>query len=199
MNKRRLIHVAILGAVPFVMVLGNSMLIPVFPQLKKAMELTQFQVGLLITVFSIPAAIVIPFAGILSDHIGRRKVIGPAMLVYGIGGLIAGGAAVLMEQPYSVVLAGRIVQGIGAGGTYLLAVALAGDLFTDSGRSRVLGILEAANGVGKVISPILGAAVALIVWWAPFFVYGILALPVAFLVWFAIDEPPIEQGRGLKG
>lgn len=198
-NKRRLIHVAILGAVPFVMVLGNSMLIPVFPQLKKAMELTQFQVGLLITVFSIPAAIVIPFAGILSDHIGRRKVIGPAMLVYGIGGLIAGGAAVLMEQPYSVVLAGRIVQGIGAGGTYLLAVALAGDLFTDSGRSRVLGILEAANGVGKVISPILGAAVALIVWWAPFFVYGILALPVAFLVWFAIDEPPIEQGRGLKG
>lgn len=199
MNKRRLIHIAILGAVPFVMVLGNSMLIPVFPQLKKAMDLTQFQVGLLITVFSIPAAIVIPFAGILSDHIGRRKVIGPALIVYGIGGLIAGMASVLMEDPYAVVLAGRIVQGVGAGGTYLLAVALAGDIFTGSGRTRVLGILEAANGVGKVVSPILGAAIGLIVWWAPFFVYGILALPIAFLVWFAIDEPPIEQGRSLKG
>ena len=78
MDKRRLLYVAILGAVPFVMVLGNSMLIPVFPQFKRAMELTQFQAGLLITVFSAPAAIVIPFAGILSDHIGRRKVIGPA-------------------------------------------------------------------------------------------------------------------------
>lgn len=199
MDKRRLVHVAILGAVPFVMVLGNSMLIPVFPQLKKAMDLTQFQVGLLITVFSIPAAVVIPMAGILSDYVGRRKVIGPAMAVYGLGGLIAGGASVLLDQPYGVVLAGRIVQGVGAGGTYLLAVALAGDLFTDSGRTKVLGILEAANGVGKVISPVLGAAVALIVWWAPFFVYGVLALPVAFLVWLFIDEPPIEQGRGLKG
>ena len=199
MDKRRLVHVAVLAAVPFVMVLGNSMLIPVFPQLKRAMDLTQFQVGLLITVFSIPAALVIPFAGVLSDHIGRRKVIAPALAVYGLGGLIAGGAALLLEQPYGVVLAGRIVQGVGAGGTYLLAVALAGDLFTGSGRTKVLGVLEAANGVGKVVSPILGAAVALIVWWAPFFVYGVLALPVALLVWFVIDEPPVEQGRGLRG
>lgn len=199
MDKRRLVHVAVLAAVPFVMVLGNSMLIPVFPQLKRAMDLTQFQVGLLITVFSIPAALVIPFAGVLSDHIGRRKVIAPALAVYGLGGLIAGGAALLLEQPYGVVRAGRIVQGVGAGGTYLLAVALAGDLFTGSGRTKVLGVLEAANGVGKVVSPILGAAVALIVWWAPFFVYGVLALPVALLVWFVIDEPPVEQGRGLRG
>lgn len=198
-DKRRLVDVAILAAVPFVMVLGNSMLIPVFPQLKNAMDLTPFQVGLLITVFSVPAAIVIPFAGILSDHIGRRPVIGTAMLVYGVGGLIAGAGLVLMDDPYGVVLAGRVVQGIGAGGTYLLAVALAGDIFTDAERTRALGILEAANGFGKVVSPILGAAVALIVWWAPFFVYGILALPVAALVWLVIKEPPIEQGRGFKG
>lgn len=174
------------------------MLIPVFPKLKQAMDLTQFQVGLLITVFSAPAALVIPFAGILSDHIGRRKVIGPALIVYGVGGLIAGGAALLLKEPYITILIGRIIQGIGAGGTYLLAVALASDLFTGKGRTQVLGILEAANGIGKVVSPIFGAAVALIAWWTPFFVYGILALPVAFLVWFVIDEPDIEQGRGLK-
>lgn len=198
MSKKRILHIAILGAVPFVMVLGNSMLIPVFPQLKKAMDLTQFQVGLLITVFSIPAAIVIPFAGLLSDHIGRRKVIGPAMLVYGIGGLIAGGASVLLQDPYITIIVGRIIQGAGAGGTYLLAVALAGDIFTDNERTQVLGILEAANGIGKVVSPILGAAVALLVWWAPFFVYGLLALPVAFFVWFSIDEPPMEKGRSMK-
>ncbi|HEY8417017.1 MAG TPA: MFS transporter [Limnochordales bacterium] len=197
MDRRRLIDIAILGAVPFIMVLGNSMLIPVFPQLKQAMNLTQFQVGLLITLFSAPAAVVIPFAGILSDHIGRRKVIAPALLVYGAGGLIAGAAALLFRDPYPVVLAGRIVQGIGAGGTYLLAVALAGDLFPGSGRTHVLGILEAANGVGKVVSPILGAAVALLAWWAPFFVYGVLAMPAALLVWFLIEEPPMEQARGL--
>lgn len=198
MDQRRPLYIAILGAVPFIMVLGNSMLIPVFPQLKRAMELTQFEAGLLITVFSAPAAIVIPFAGILSDHIGRRKVIAPALLVYGAGGLIAGVAALVLREPYPLVLTGRVVQGIGAGGTYLLAVALAGDIFSGSGRTRVLGILEAANGVGKVVSPILGAAVALLAWWAPFFVYGVLAIPAALLVWFLIDEPPIQEARGLR-
>ena len=197
MDKRRLLHIAILGAVPFIMVLGNSMLIPVLPQLEAAMELSQLQVALLITLFSAPAAVVIPFAGIISDHIGRRKVIAPALLTYGVGGLIAGGAAVLMRDPYPLVLAGRIVQGIGAGGTYLLAVALAGDIFAGSGRTRVLGILEAANGAGKVVSPVLGAAVALIAWWAPFFVYGVLAIPVALLVWFLIEEPPVKESRSL--
>ena len=37
--------------------------------------------------------------------------------------------------------------------------------------------LEAANGLGKVISPLAGAAIGLIAWYMPFFVYGILALP----------------------
>ncbi len=198
MDRRRLVHIVILGAVPFIMVLGNSMVIPVFPQLKEAMSLTQFQVGLLVTAFSAPAAIVIPFAGIVSDHIGRRKVIAPALVVYGAGGLIAGAAALLMREPYPLVLAGRIIQGIGAGGTYLLAVALAGDIFAGSGRTRVLGILEAANGVGKVVSPVLGAAVALLAWWAPFFVYGALAVPAALLVWLFIEEPPVKDERGLR-
>ncbi|MBO8141814.1 MAG: MFS transporter [Firmicutes bacterium] len=198
MNKRQLVHIAVLAAVPFVMVLGNSMLIPVFPQLRQAMDLTSFQVGLLVTAFSVPAAIVIPAAGVLSDHIGRRKVIGPALIVYGAGGLIAGLAAVLVSEPYPVVLAGRIVQGVGAGGTYLLAVALAGDIFRTGGRTQVLGILEAANGLGKVTSPILGALVGLISWWAPFFVYGLLAIPAALGVWFLVDEPPLEKGRGLR-
>ncbi|MFO7311118.1 MAG: MFS transporter [Bacillota bacterium] len=197
MDKRRLLHIAILGAVPFIMVLGNSMLIPVLPQLQEAMGLTQLEVALLITLFSAPAAVVIPFAGIVSDHVGRRKVIAPALLVYGLGGLIAGAAALLLRDPYPLVLAGRVVQGIGAGGTYLLAVALAGDIFAGGGRTRVLGILEAANGAGKVVSPVLGAAVGLISWWAPFFVYGVLAIPAGLLVWFLIEEPPIKETRNL--
>src|SRR5690625_1028512 len=153
------------------MVLGNSMLIPVFPKLKSAMDISQFQVGLLITAFSAPAAVVIPFSGALSDHVGRRTVMAPALLLYGTGGLIAGAASALMAEPYAVVLAGRIVQGIGAGGTYQLAMALTGDIFTGPERPKTLGLLEAANGLGKVVSPILGAAVALIVWFAPFFFY----------------------------
>ena len=105
MKKATAWQFAVLCGVPFVMVLGNSMLIPVFPQMKQAMNLTQFQVGLIVTFFSLPAGILIPFAGYLSDRFGRKVIIVPALFLYGFGGLVSGFAAVA-EAP-SIVLAGR--------------------------------------------------------------------------------------------
>lgn len=185
----------VLATVPFIMVLGNSMLIPVFPQLEQALNLSQFQVGLLVTAFSVPAGIVIPFAGAWSDHVGRKRVMFPALLLYGAGGLIAGFASLWLDEPYWWILAGRIIQGIGAGGTYQIALALAGDLFHGPERPKAVGILEAANGLGKVVSPIAGAALGLIVWFAPFFAYGILAIPIAFAVWLIVQEPKSKRKR----
>ena len=87
----------------------------------------------------------------------------------------------------------RIIQGIGAGGTYQLAMALSGDLIQDNERAQVLGLLEAANGLGKVVSPLAGAAIALIAWYMPFFVYGILALPIALAILFIAKEANAKQ------
>lgn len=188
MKKQMLLPFIILAGVPFIMVLGNSMLIPVFPQMERAMNLNRFQVGLIVTLFSLPAGIIIPFAGALSDHLGRKTIMVPALFVYGLGGLISGIAAIILTNPYHVILLGRVVQGIGAGGTYQLAMALTGDIFTSQERTKVLGYLEAANGFGKVLSPILGAALALISWYTPFFAYSLLAIPIAIAVCFIVEE-----------
>ncbi|MBO2520742.1 MAG: MFS transporter [Firmicutes bacterium] len=190
-----LLPFAILAAVPFVMVLGNSMLIPVFPLLERELSLSQFQVGLLVTAFSVPAGLVIPFAGALSDHIGRKRIIFPALLLYGAGGLLAGFASLWAERPFAWILAGRIVQGVGAGGTYQIALALAGDWFSGGELPKAVGILEAANGFGKLLSPIAGAALGLVAWHAPFFAYGLLALPIAGLVWLFVPESRPGRSR----
>ena len=87
MKKHTKFQVFLLCLVPFIMVLGNSMLIPVLPKIKKAVDINQFRVGLMVTAFSIPAGIVIPLAGILSDQIGRKKVMAPALIIYGSGGI----------------------------------------------------------------------------------------------------------------
>ncbi|NLL46995.1 MAG: MFS transporter [Firmicutes bacterium] len=192
LKKKTALQFAILCGVPLVMVLGNSMLIPVFPQMKQVMNLTQFQVGLIVTFFSVPAGILIPFAGFLSDRYGRKVIMVPALFVYGLGGLICGFAALFLKQPYHLLLVGRVVQGTGAGGTYQLAMALTGDTFQSSERTKALGLLEAANGLGKVISPILGSLIALLSWYAPFFAYGLLAFPIALGVWLLVPE---EQGK----
>ena len=189
MDKKLNITIIILCLVPFIMVLGNSMLIPVLPSIQKELHVDVVKVGLMITVFSIPAGIVIPFAGMLSDRVGRKKIMFPALLIYGAGGLLAGFFAITFkENAFPWIIAARIIQGIGAGGTYQLSMALAGDLIQSNERSKILGYLEASNGVGKVISPLAGAALALISWYTPFFVYGILAIPIAFLILFLVKE-----------
>jgi ACDE family multidrug resistance protein len=178
--------ILILSTVPFLMVLGNSMLIPEFPTIRTKLDINSFQVGLLITFFSAPAAVAIPFLGYLSDRVGRKIIIVPGVILYGAGGILSGLASALLKEPYFLILAGRVVQGIGAAGTAPIAMALAGDMFKTRDRSESMGILEAANGMGKVLSPIIGAAVALIVWYALFFSYAFLSLPVALLVWFLV-------------
>ncbi|WP_066638839.1 MFS transporter [Desulfolucanica intricata] len=200
MKKHQKIALASLAGVPLVMVLGNSMLIPVLPDIKSALNLTQFKVSLIITLFSLSAGLIIPFAGFLSDRFGRKKVIVPGLLLYGLGGIIAGGAAILLKQnAYTIVLAGRIIQGIGAAGTAPIAMALCGDLFSGKDRSKSLGAIESSNGFGKVLSPILGSLIGLIAWYATLLFFPIVALPIAAAVWFLVKEPDgITKDESIK-
>src|SRR5690625_3896234 len=75
-----------------------------------------------------------------------------------------------MEIPFAVILIGRILQGIGASGAMPIVLPLVGDIFRkDEEASATLGIIETSNTAGKVLSPILGSALTLIVWYMPFF------------------------------
>lgn len=190
MNARARVNFVALASVPFVMVLSNSMIIPVLPAIQSALHRSLFQVGLLITVFSFAAGLVIPVGGYLSDRYGRKLVIIPSLIVFGLGGLLCGLAPIFFSRStYTVVMIGRVIQGVGAGGTYQVAMALAGDIFRSKVRSKVLGMLEASNGLGKVVSPIMGAAAMMLVWFAPFFIYPIISGVAAILVWLLVDEP----------
>lgn len=188
-KSKNILPFAVLCSVPFVMVLGNSMLIPVLPKIKSTLHLTQIQTGLIITAFSVPAGLVIMFVGILSDRIGRKKVISPALVLYGLGGAGAALAGAFLKKPYPVIIAARVVQGIGAAGTAPIAIALTGDIFQSKERSKAQGLLEASNGLGKVLSPVLGAGSGLLSWWAPFALYAAIAIPAAVAVWVLIPEP----------
>jgi ACDE family multidrug resistance protein len=183
---------AVLCGVPFVMVLSNSMLIPVLPLMQTAMNLSPFQMGLIITAFSIPAGLTIPIAGYLSDRIGRRIIMGPALLLFGLGGLLAGLVSLWVDSPFMLILIARVLQGIGGGGTYQIAIALTGDIFQTAERAKALGMLESANGLGKVISPVLGAALGMVAWFAPFFVYPVMAWPIAAGVLWVVKEPKLD-------
>ncbi|MBX6350282.1 MAG: MFS transporter [Clostridia bacterium] len=189
---------AAIASVPFVMVLSNSMIIPVLPDIQRALDTSLFRAGLLITAFSVAAAAFIPLGGLLSDRWGRKAVIVPGLFLFGLGGLVAGAAPLLSPHPYPWMVAGRVVQGIGGGGTYQVAMALTGDLVQGGRRTQALGALEASNGLGKVVSPIAGAAAAVLAWYAAFFVYPLAAWPAAAAVWWLVREPKSPERRALS-
>ncbi len=179
----------LLAAVPFLMVLGNSMLFPIFPKMQSAIGVSEMQTSLVVTAFSIPAGLLIPVAGYLSDRFGRRVIMAPGVALFGLGALVAALAASLLPSPYAGVIVGRVVQGMGAAGMSQLAMAMAADLFSGKSRAGALGKIEAANGLGKVVSPVSGGLVGLVSWFLPFFIFAVLALPLALGVWLFAREP----------
>ncbi|MEI7027469.1 MFS transporter [Paenibacillus sp. y28] len=180
-----------LASIPLVLVLGNSMLVPVLPQMQEKLGITQFQSSLLITLFSVTAGVFIPVIGYLSDRFSRKAIIIPALIVYGAAGILAGFGAIWSS--YSTIIIARAIQGLGAAGTAPIAMALVGDLFKAGTESKALGLMEASNGTGKVVSPIIGSLLALWAWFAAFFAFPVFCAVALAAVIFIIKEPSKEN------
>lgn len=183
-----------LASIPLIMTLGNSMLIPILPLIEQEIGITKLQSSYIITVYSILTIICIPIAGYLSDRFSRKQVIVPALIIAGVGGLIAGLASWKMKDPYLYILIGRILQGIGASGAAPIVLPLVGDLFRhDQEASATLGIIETSNTFGKVLSPIIGSLLAGVIWFLPFIAIPIFCAISVLLVIFLVRGQPKKQ------
>ncbi|WNS45700.1 MFS transporter [Paenibacillus sp. MMS20-IR301] len=194
--KERKWDLAALASIPLIMTLGNSMLLPVLPLISRELQISSFQVSMLITVYGLMAIVLIPVAGYLSDRFGRKKVILPSLLTAAVGGMVCVAAAWFTEgsAAYGLIIAGRLLQGIGAAGAFPIVMPFVGDLFKDEKLvSASLGLIETANTFGKVLSPILGAYLGLLLWYAPFIAIPVLCIISFLLVWFLVGKPDSGQ------
>lgn len=183
---------AALASIPLIMTLGNSMLIPILPLISRKLHINSFKVSMLITVYAVVAIFLIPVAGYLSDRFGRKKVIIPSLIIAAIGGGVSAVAAWLTEgsMAYWIILGGRLLQGVGASGAFPIVIPLVGDMFEDEKEvSKGLGIIETSNTFGKVLSPVLGAALGTVLWYLPFVSIPILCIISLLLVIFLVESP----------
>lgn len=201
MKPQTKIKIAALGSTNFIIVLVNTILFPVFPQMARALDISLKELSWLVVIVSFPAALLSPIGGILADRWSRKHIITISLLIYGLGGLVAGLSVLFFAQPFYFMLLGRLLQGIGSATPMFLTTALAGDIFRSAERVKAVGLMETANGTGKLFSPLLGAVVGLLSWYAPFFVYPLVAVPVALAIWLTIKEPeqqPVEWAEQKK-
>ncbi|MCY8693724.1 bacillibactin exporter BcbE, partial [Bacillus spizizenii] len=94
-----------------------------------------------------------------------------------------------------MILAGRVLQGIGSAGAAPIVMPFIGDLFQgdDEKVSAGLGDIETANTSGKVLSPILGALLASWYWFVPFWFIPFFCLISFLLVLFLVAKPEEDE------
>lgn len=132
-------------------VMGVPLISPVLPELRAVFGVSNVQVGLVITVYTLPGIVLSPFVGVVADRIGRRRVVAPLLFVFGIGG-----AGVSFATSFAEVLALRFLQGVGASALITLAVTLIGDVYDGTRRDAVIGLNGSAIGTGAALYPMIG-------------------------------------------
>ena len=170
-----------------------SSVTPAFPGVVRALGISVGEVGLLVTVYSIPGILLTPFLGVLADRIGRKRVLLPSILLFSIAG-----ASCALARDFHLLVALRFFQGLGSAPLIALCVTIIGDLFEGRRRAQAIGLNAAVLNIGTATYPMVGGALALMAWYWPF-AMPILALPVAALVWRGLDvDGSASHRRGIK-
>ncbi|WP_373355856.1 MFS transporter [Pseudoroseicyclus sp. CXY001] len=139
---------------------------------------------MLVTAPSLLVAILAPFAGWLADRFGRRR-----QLLIGIVLFAVAGSGGLWLPTLPLILASRMVLGVGVALIMTAQTALIGDYFHGERRGQFMGVQIAATNFAGFVFLLIAGAIAGISPFAPFVIYlvALLYLPV---LWAVLPEPP---------
>ena len=157
-------------------VIGGSLVAPILPSMVEPLGTTNEMIGLVMSVYTFCALISTPFHGVLADRMGRKRILIPAIIIYGISGF-----SIAFTKDFYWILVLRGFQGIGAAGMMSLGVTLIGDIFKEKARAVAMGYRSSAQSFVNAGIPFISGAIATLTWFYPFYIY-ILALPLALMV-----------------
>jgi MFS family permease len=134
--------------------------------------------------FVFASSVLQPLVGQLADILGRKLPTVASIVLFIVGSGIAGAAS-----NSAAFIAGRAVQGIGAGGIYVLIDIVCCDLVPLRDRGKYLGIINGWAGVAAALGPVLGGVLAQANWrWIFWMNIPICVLPLAPVAVFLPDK-----------
>jgi ACDE family multidrug resistance protein len=158
-------------------IMGNVLITPVVPDIVDDFGQPLSRAGLLLALTTAPGIVLAPVMGVLADRFGRREVVVPCLVVFGLSGGLS-----MWAPSYDTLLALRFVQGIGSAGLMNLAIVLIADNWSGVERARMIGRNAAALTTAIVVLPPVGGALGAIWDWRATFAPYWLALGTAVVM-----------------
>lgn len=199
MSRDRLILLA--GLITYGM--GQSLLFVIFTPLARQLGLAEWQLGFIIAASNMALAVSAPRWGRASESLGRRRV-----FLIGLGGYATGYAALafavqagiwgwLGAAPlFALLLALRLAYGLVVGGINPAATAYIADTTDEASRSQGMALIAMSGGLGTIIGPAFGGALASISPVFPMYAAAALALLAGAWAMAALPEPPRRSAAG---
>ncbi|MBN8649474.1 MAG: MFS transporter, partial [Caulobacterales bacterium] len=188
-DRKELLYIIILFASWGVVFLDRMVMLYLSPYLEKDLNLNGEQLGQIAGATAISWAFSCFFFGAVSDKIGRKKVILPAMIIFSVVCIMSGFAKGFWD-----LLLFRIIMGAAEGPCWAVMTTLAAELSHPSRRGRNVTIVVSAGGVvGLFLGPAISTYFADHFGWSSAFIAaGLPGLILAFLVWKIIPEPKVH-------
>jgi MFS family permease len=173
----------------FIDLIGFGIVIPILPLYAEHFHASPIAIGWLTGIYSGMQIIFTPILGKLSDRLGRRPV-----LFVSIVGTAIGFALMGLAHGLPLLFAARILAGI-TGGNIAIPQAYIADVTAPEKRSRAMGLIGAAFGLGFTFGPLIGGLMSRISYSAPFYFSAGLAVINAALVYLILPESLSREQR----
>jgi len=180
-NKRTRLGIIFLTI--FIDLVGFGIVIPVLPRYAEHFGATPMEIGWLVGIFSLMQVFAAPAWGGLSDRIGRKPVLIISVLGTAFGFFLMGAAGSV-----AMLIVARAVSGV-SGGNISTAQAYIADITEPGQRSKAMGLVGAAFGLGFIFGPAIGGWTSSHFGFAaPMYLAGVLALANAVLIVAILPE-----------
>jgi len=192
-------------SVPYLMiatmvsVVAATIYVPSLPSIATSLGTSSSMAQFSLTAFVLTFGIVQLWHGPASDRLGRYRVLAGSLVVF-----VVGTAVCALAPNIEMLIAGRVLQGLGAAGVGVLPRAIARDQFGHEASARVFTYLSMAASAAATASPVIGGGLESLTgsWRVSFLLLGLLAVWVLFL---SAQRAPhlatgsIERPAGVRG
>lgn len=183
-QRREWIVLLVLAAVQFNSIVDFVVMMPLGPELMKALHIGTFEFGLVVEAYTFAAGIAGLLAASLVDRYSRRTAF---LTLY--TGFLVGTLLCALAPNYQLLMAARALTGCFGGILGGIAMAIVGDVFPEERRGRATGVLMSAFAVASIVGVPFGLVLGQnLGWHMPFVAIVVLGLPVLVAGWLVLPR-----------